>query len=247
MTEMECKQACSRMSAEQLMPWLQKMEIAVNTVAPFAQHFLRAKANKDGAASSINHLKSTCKAKTIAIILFAAAAILFFVLSAGAGMFAGLICKLLAFFFLICFVVGFFTALPDMTELKKTKKRLPELEAEFEKAQALLETAKTQHNDWLVIRQWICPQECSSPAHMRMFVSYFEDGRASNLKEARNLFDQYMHRLRMEEAAQAQVAASQAAANAAYDAMVAANNAASAAQQAKNSSDRAAFNAQNKF
>ena len=148
--------------------------------------------------------------------------------------------KLPAYFCMIFAVIAFFTLLHEWKSLLNLKKSVPQLESELKEITAQLEQVKEKNNAWLVIRAWICPPEYSYPEHMRMFVSYFEDGRVSSMKEARNLFDQYIHRVRMENTANAQLAAVRA-----DDARIAAQNAAFTAQQAKYSADRAAYQTRN--
>lgn len=246
MTELECKQAYANMSAAQLLPHLHKAEAALNEVwdAWSTHHNLTEQRTRT--VEDLTVKKSTAPIKTVITIVMSAAAVLFFILSAQKRNLAAFLLKLPAFFCLIFAVVAFFTLLPEWKALKKLKAEVTRLDAELAKAAATLEEAKEKNNYWLVIQTWVCPEECSNPQHMRAFVSFFEDSRASNMKEARNLFDQYIHRVHLETTANSQLAAARMAAIRAEEARTAAENAAITARQAKNSADWAAYQTRNK-
>lgn len=81
------------------------------------------------------------------------------------------------------------------------------------------------------IQLWrtMMPQECINPKYARKYISFFEHGQATTEAEARNLFDLFLHREKMEQANAQQLAAIQAG-NAAI--IAAANRAADAANSA---------------
>lgn len=81
------------------------------------------------------------------------------------------------------------------------------------------------------IQLWktMMPQECLIPKYARKYISFFEHGQASTEAEARNLFDLFLHREKMEETAKAQLLAIQTG-NAAI--LAVANRAADAANAA---------------
>ena len=105
---------------------------------------------------------------------------------------------------------------------------------------------KKKENFWLSLRQIWAPEECSDPVHFRKFINFFETGRAQNFNEARNLFDEYIHRVKMEQLAANQVSASLSAAAAASAAASASLRAASAAEDARDAANRADMNSRYK-
>ena len=243
MTELEIKQSYQKLTAAQLLPYLQKCEQAVDVVAPLAWKFLDAKKKKEENEKLLKDAADHSKAGYIMLAISAAATILFFILSNGVGRFSAFICKLIAIFGVIFTVSSVVVEINYKKEIKKGKKAAPELEQNEQSAKQELEQAQKQYGDWLYIRQLICPAECAHPEYMRVFVKFVEDGRANSLSAAQNLFDEYLHRERMENMASQQVRAARAAQSAAYAAMVASQNAESAARQAKVSADNAAFHA----
>lgn len=240
MTELEFKQAIAAMPVAQLLPLLHKMELAYNTLWVPASRQFRLKKETDDAVASLSREQLTAKVKTVVTIVFAALAVLLFILRHGRGGVLASLFTLVAFFFLICTVAAAITLIPAWISVAKLKKRIPQLEAELATETKNVELVKQKNYDMLLMRQWACPPEANCPENLRVFIKFFEDGRASNMKEAWNLFDEYIHRQRMENAANAQVAAARVAA-------IAAENAAFTAQQAKNSADRAAYNANNNW
>ena len=80
------------------------------------------------------------------------------------------------------------------------------------------------------------PRECAVPEYARIFVSFFETGRAQTLADATGLFEEYRHREKMESLARQQVAAANAARDAAiYAAEQSIRASASANTAARNS------------
>ena len=233
MTEQELKQLYFDAPASQLLPIFQASERALNLLYPCAVNYVELKAKKEQCSKDLDTAKKAKKGKLLSLIGFLGAALLFFILSNGAGGIGAFFCRLISIFCLVCAFAVVAIHLGDKKTIKNCSKELPELEKQVAAALAQVEQIKNQHSDVLYIRQIICPPETLDPKYMRVFTQFFEAGRASSLKEALNLFAEYMHRERMENMASAQVQASYAAQQAAYAAMEASQNAASSANAAR--------------
>ena len=77
----------------------------------------------------------------------------------------------------------------------------------------------------------IFPSNCGDLRHIQIFVEFFENGRADSLKEAYALYDELIHRERMEGHAQTQTQAALATEAAARAAASAASSTAISAAQ----------------
>lgn len=89
---------------------------------------------------------------------------------------------------------------------KRLKADIAAYQREIENATIQLENAKSHNAQGLALAHKLMPYDCFDPSHARVFVGYFETGRASTIPEALNLFEEYMHRYRMEQAAKEQLA-----------------------------------------
>lgn len=83
-----------------------------------------------------------------------------------------------------------------------------------------------RNRETIRLQETMCPKECKDPNYLRLYISYFETGRADSLKEARAIFDEHLHRERMEQMVSNQLRATIAA----YEAAERAANAAAAVQ-----------------
>ena len=127
------------------------------------------------------------------------------------------------------------------TDVKKYTQERSNFLADFNEAKKQLEECGKKCDEAISLIPYFCPKECYDPRMLRKYISFFEEGRADTIKEARNLFDEWMHRERMEKKADAQYAATQDAIAAAYAAKNAAEAAKNSADTAKNSADTAAL------
>lgn len=130
-------------------------------------------------------------------------------------------------------------------DLDQNTKKLPELKLQLADAEKLEKEVKEQNITGMVIRSELCP-ECNTPQELRMFIGYFESGRADSLKEAKNLFAQERHQLQMQKLTREQIAASEAARQAAERAEEAARSAQNAAKSAQTQATWAAYEARRK-
>ena len=182
-----------------------------------------------------------------------AAARLFLIISivlAGLGLIlpAGLL-KFLAIFCLIPSILVTIISFCLIPGYKKTYEttatRLQELELLIADSEKELEAVKQQHIDGFSIWYTLC-RECKLPNEIRIFVHYFESGRADTLKEAKNLFAQERHQAHMEQLSQEQIAAAAATRRAAERAESAALSASAQASIAATQARQAAYEARKK-
>lgn len=241
MTDLELKQMCANMEPQPLMNLLKTVEAANNKVIPVAQDYVRLLGQKKTSEEALASSKKEQRIELIVAIALGVIGAVFLITSGQVDKFSGFFRKI----FGVAGIVGMILTIVAKMYAKKTEKKeaaaLKELEVQIPQAEARLEQLKTEHAIDMKIRQVIFPQECLDPKYMRTFVSYFENGRASSLKEAYALFDELLHRERMEGYAQDQVQAARAAEYAAQNAANAANQAAANANQAKSSADWAAY------
>lgn len=243
MTEIEVKQACANMSRQQLLNLFTTIEGATWRTFTCAEKVYDVREAKKKAEEEVAYAKNYKKVGLILTIVFAAVAVFFFIVSGNVGKFSGFFCKLFGFGGLGLAIIALVSRFTQMSSGKKAEKQLEELIPQEAAAVEELERVKAECATDIILRQWLCPAECAVPQYLRIFVSYFENGRADSMKEALGLFEEHMHRERMETAANQQLQAALAAQAAANAAAAAANNAAATAAQAKNSADWAAYQA----
>lgn len=241
MNEQEVKQACANMPVRQLLTMLKTVEANYNKVYPCAERYARISVDKSTSMTKRDSAKAEGKIQMITLIIFSVAAVVLFILSAGAGTFGSFVLKFLGLGAVVCAVIQLVMMIGNKSNVKKLEKTIAELTVQLSEAEAELNKMKEVYTADMLIRQWVCPAECQNPRYLRQFISFFENGRTDSLKEARNLFDEFMHRERMEKMAANQVSAARAAEAAAHDAMRAAQNAEVTASSAKNAADWAAY------
>lgn len=242
MTEIELKQMCAGMSRQELLNLLSSVEKNYSIVYPFVEKYasLSIQLKEEEKTGDLN--RSEAKTYLISSAIAAGFALFFFIWRSSARSLGALILTFLAIGAVVTVLPTLSRALNCRKAAKKCEQALPGLRAEVAEAQVKVEQMKQQYKTDMLIRQWICPEQCWKPRYLRTFVSYFESGRADSLKEAYALFDEMLHREKMEGLAHEQLRHAQAAESAAYAAMNAANQAAADASCAKNSADWAAFN-----
>ena len=242
MTEIELKQMCAGMSRKELLNLLSYTEKNYNIVYPFIEKYAALSVKVADTEEKISGDREEAKRSMISSAIAAGFAFIFFIWRSTAKSLGALILTFLTIGAVVTVLPALSSALNCRKDAKKYEQELPGLKAEAAAAHEQVERMKQEYKTDMLIRQWICPKECLYPRYLRIFVSYFEDGRADSLKEAYALFDEMLHREKMEGMAQEQVRHAQAAESAAYAAMNAANQAAADASRAKNSADWAAFN-----
>ena len=256
MSLLEYKQECEKMPVSELLTQLYGMEKALNKKWPLAEKVVRLEEYKEKYSTEPSEYEKNEKtvAKCILGVSIAAGilAIIFYGLSIDGGLIA-LLFRLLSIFGAVFFVIGVILSVINIKGIKKSTneyiKERSEYQAELAQAEASLEACSKECDVVISLISLICPKECYNPKYMRKYISFFEDGRADSIKEARNLFDEYIYREKMIESTNQQsskideaIMAAEGAKIAANSAADAANSAVNAARQAKTSSDWAAYN-----
>lgn len=247
MTEIELKQMCARMTRTELFNLLSSTERNYNIVYPFIEKYAALNIKVADTEKEISIHSSEARSSLISSAIAAGFALIFFIWRSTARNLGALLLTFLAIGAVATVLPTLFIAINRRKSAKKCERVLPALKAETAAAYAQVEQMKQQYKTDMLIRQWICPEQCWKPQYLRIFVSYFEYGRADSLKEAYALFDEMLHREKMEGLAHEQVRHAQAAEAAAYAAMNSANQAAADASRARSSADWAAFNTRFKY
>ncbi|MBQ7876617.1 MAG: hypothetical protein IJ316_04930 [Clostridia bacterium] len=240
MTLDEFSRVCAGLSAEQLMPYLREAETAVGAVYPATERYSRIYLGREETVKVRDGLLKNRPGFIVVFVVFAMISVAVFFLGLVTLETIGfLVFSLPSALFLMIF--GIIGILSNNNSLKKTNKNLTVLENELLKADADVKQLQDTHNNGQLIRMAICPNECKNPENMRVFVNFFETGRARNLNEAKNLFDEYMYRKNMQDIAKQQMQYSFDARTAAYEARAAAERAATNASNASTAASRAEF------
>lgn len=242
MNEQELKRRCANATRQELVNLLSSVEKNYNIVYPFLERYTTLYLKLENAEKSVEEHKDNAKNGFIASAICAVFTLVFYVWSANARNLGALLLRFLAIGAVVTVIPNLYRALNSRKAAKRCEKEIEELKTAVAQAKMEMDQRKEQYKIDMLVRQWICPKECIYPRYLRSFISYFEDGRADSLKEAYALFDEMLHREKMEGLAQEQVRHAQAAESAAYAALNAANQAAADASRAKNSADWAAFN-----
>ncbi len=231
---METNHVNAEMSKTELIKLLHRMEVSLGEMWPIAERVVKLEKEdeekyKIEPAEYEQKLKIERKITNITLVAFAVISVVFLTFMSVIGLIVGI-------------VVATWWKRSRNDELKEYIERRSKHQAELAEARKELEEWRKRCDDDIALMPYFCPKGCyNGPQYMRKYVSFFEEGRADTIKEARNLFDEWMHRKRMEQKADAQYAATQEAIAAANAARVAADSAATTASQAKASADRAAY------
>ncbi len=131
---------------------------------------------------------------------------------------------------------------PTRKSIDAQKEELRLLETQIAAEEKKIEAVKQEYADGHSLQYALFP-EYKSPEELRLLISFFENGRADTLKEAKNLLEQVRQQKRMETLSREQIAASNAARRAAERAESAANAASTAASNAATQARWAAYEA----
>lgn len=222
MTKQTALQMYEAMSPQQIMLHLRALEDNFKEVYYYAEQEMKISQEKGYAESSLAYAQNQSGPAM-------AAGIVFLLVAVGLFLFG-----LLVRFGFLCFI-ALILGIPSVMKIRegmdyKRSTRaymysIEKMNEELSQAQQNLKQAKAKHQQSLLILQWVCPQECVNPKYLRQFISYFENGRAGSLKEAKNLFDEFLHRQRLEQMAAAQAKSAQEAKAAADEALAIARKA----------------------
>ena len=106
------------------------------------------------------------------------------------------------------------------SKLNRFQNRVAELDELIRTADSQLEAKRQERSPGMEAYRRYMPAECIDPRHARMFISYFEQGRAQSLGQATGLFEEYIHRVHLEQAAQDQLNAQRYTARDAWQRMM---------------------------
>lgn len=242
MNQRELQQYLAGLDRIHLMNFFSSVERNYNCVYPTLERYSSLKTEL-GNAQSLNETNKQAVKQMPIIAAGSLAAVVVCLILRGATSFLGpFIFTVLAIFALICVVVALVNLVKYKGCVKESEAQVANLQRAVAAEEYKLNQLKQQYQSDLLIRQWVLPQECVFPRYMRLWVSYFETGRANSMADAYALFENHLHREKMEANANAQLAAALSAEQAAHAAYSAASQAAATAQQAKNSADWAAYN-----
>lgn len=101
-------------------------------------------------------------------------------------------------------VIGLITSPMLICEVIANRK-LPMLNQKVESAAFRHRKKQKQYLDLLTAAAELMPKECIDPQYARIFISYLETGQANTLPQAWQLFEQHVHRERMERLAREQL------------------------------------------
>ncbi len=251
LSDLEVRQKYASLSAAQVLPMLYTAEQTMNAMYPYIQEAEKAtnalaetEENKLAAERSVSYNR-------IGMITMGVIAVITFLLTLGEpdGFFAEFLSGLFnifAIFFYIGIAIVFLIAFSGYKKAKKyltvtADQEIASANAALAAANEACENVKRMYPEGTHVLHYACPKDCRSPQLLRVFVSYIETGRATNVVEAQRLYDDYVHREAMEMMAYEQVQHSIAAENAALEARSAAQEAATKAEQARNAANTAAW------
>lgn len=139
------------------------------------------------------------------------------------------ICRILFVISALTTVSNFFECFASPVRLREAENALVQAERALAEYKQMEKKYYSEHHQGNMYLSTMMPRECYTPAYARKYISFFETGMATTEREARMLFEEFMHRERMEAYAAQQVGAIQAG-NA--EIIAAANRAADAADSA---------------
>lgn len=204
----------------------------------FAKLFVEKQENEDARKKKLEECSASKKLCPVLFIATAVIGLLAFVV------FNSHLLKLVFFLVLLFAIASLFGGSGYKKELTQIEENIKKLDSEIDTVLTQLVQVKKEHQSALSLRATMCPTECSEPRYMRLYISFLETGRADTLKEAKNLFDEHLHRERLEQNVTAQIEMSRKAYEAAERAYEAAERATDAAHDAQNAAHDAAAKAQ---
>lgn len=229
---------------ETYMKMLYEAERAIQATNELAEIKSKVTNEYEKCKEDLEKAKSSKKGGVPLLLILLGVTVLFFFGSAGSVnklFILRLLCRipLAIMLFLDLAVISDFITSPK--KIKKAEAALADAKramADYEK-----KFKNSQEDLSIGIQLWrtLMPQECMVPRYARKYISFFENRQATTEAEARNLFDLFLHREKMEGLAAKQIEAIQisnaeiiSAANRATDAANAAASATRALDQTAN-------------
>lgn len=242
MDQLELIQEFNQYPVIELLPYLYKVEKAINAIEPFLQNLVKIEVEQSTLISQKEaHAKTARSSKLFVtpLLIFGGVALLISMI------FPGILTLLLGFLGFGSLCGGIVSLIANKSENSKAKKLeadIAALDSARNAAQVQLDRIKAENSSALYYLPIVCLEECRDPSIMRAYVRLFESGQATSLLDGKQKLSHYLHNLRMEQMAQRQLNAALSAEAAAVEAANAARNAASNASDAARHARRADYN-----
>lgn len=237
----ETEQPIAAQTKAEILKLLYQIEQATAEVYPLSSQFAKLMIEKQDKETN----KKSCEAGSSKLLSFITLGIAvavgiysFFITNSNLLKCIGAV---FCIFMLLLALFLFASAVSNKNAAKRLNKEIPELDRQMEIVLKQLSDVMNRHQNALQLRKQMCPEACSDPKYLRLYISYLETSQADTLKEAWALFDTQMHRDRMEGLAKEQLRAAQDAYHAAEQALSAANAAKDSADKAANAARQASF------
>lgn len=236
LTDQQFKQILLEQPKEQLMNFLLKTKQAYQDMWPFICNYAALKDEYDKAKKTVDEgPKANVKVYLIVTIALFVFSMFMFITSGSTDVISGFGRKIVggfALFFALC-AAGFtlINVLVHKSGYKSACAKVKELEPQRKMHDKMFNDYCEKYSLEIATHRTIFPKNCGDLRHIQIFVEFFENGRADSLKEAYALYDELIHRERMEGHAQAQTQAALATEAAARAAASAASSAAVSAAQ----------------
>lgn len=214
------------------MKMLYEAERAIHGANELAEIESKVKSEYERCKKELNNAKEAKKTNLPLIFVFLGIIVVLF-LGSAASINKAIVLRNLC---RILLVVAAFAELAVLSEvitapgkIKRAEAALANTEKAMSDYEKLLHERTKDLSVGIQLWKTLMPKECIVPQYARKYISFFENHQATTEAEARNLFDLFLHRERMEGLAEQQLASIQAS-NAAI--LAAANRAADAASAA---------------
>lgn len=214
------------------MKMLYEAERAIGGANELAEIGGKAKREYEKCKKEINDATKNRKANLPLVFVFLGIAVVLF-LGSAASINKAIVLRNLCRILLVVAVFAEFAVLSEVItapgKIKRAEAALAKAEKDLADYEKLFQERTKDLSVGIQLWKTMMPQECILPRYARKYISFFENRQAATEAEARNLFDLFLHREKMEGLAAQQLASVQAS-NAAI--LAAANRAADAASAA---------------
>ena len=236
LTDQQFKQILLELPKAELMNILIKTKKAYQDMWPFICSYASVESEYEKTKATVEEgPKPKIKVYLIVTIALFVVSIFNFITSGNTDVISGFGRKIVggfALFFALC-AAGFtlIHVIVHKSSYKNACAKLKELEPQLENHKKMFDEYCEKNSLEIATHRTIFPSNCGDLRHIQIFVEFFENGRADSLKEAYALYDELIHRERMEGHAQTQTQAALATEAAARAAASAASSTAISAAQ----------------
>ena len=185
-----------------LLDSLHEAEDAVNAVYPCGLRIVDLEKDLDHEKGKLEKDKSTAKTQPFYMLVAVVMAFVGGVLREGR-----FLSTLFLWLGILLFVISVLALVTYPVSTAPKKKKIGELEQDLASAEEDFSQITEQHSRGLRFFGDYMPKDCMYPPYARVFVEYFERGRAQTIPDGWSLFEEYMHREKMEGIAQNQLSA----------------------------------------